>query len=121
MDEHQVDHPRFERAALDCIQWDGQVELNFEHYLTSIKATVKDGELDGQIEVTRRTGSASKSYETTDQPARRPTGGSAFHAKRYVAPTAEVSANVPSIDGVWEIPHDSPKGAKAWRRVVRQN
>ena len=100
---------------------DGKVELNFEHYLTSIKADVKGGELDGQIEVTRRTGSVSKNYEATDQPARRATGGSVFHARRYVAPSAEVSANVPSIDGVWEIPHDSPKGEKAWRLIVKQN
>jgi peroxiredoxin len=99
---------------------DGKVELNFEHYLTSIKATVKDGELDGQIDVTRRNTTASKSYEATDQPVRRASGGSAFHAKRYVAPTAEISANVPSIDGVWEMPHDSPKGEKAWRLIVKQ-
>jgi hypothetical protein len=28
---------------------DGKVELDFDHYLTYIKATVKDGELDGEI------------------------------------------------------------------------
>jgi thiol-disulfide isomerase/thioredoxin len=89
---------------------DGKVELNFEHYLTSIKAVVKDGELDGQVEVTRRSGNSGE-----QRPA------SAFHAKRYVAPSAEVSANAPSIDGVWEIPHDSPKGEKAWRLIVKQN
>jgi hypothetical protein len=32
----------------------GNVELNFEHYLTAIKATVKDGELDGKVVVYRR-------------------------------------------------------------------
>jgi hypothetical protein len=32
----------------------GKVELNFEHYLTSIQATVANGELDGNIVVTRR-------------------------------------------------------------------
>ena len=47
-------------------------------------------------------------------PARRPGGcrgrgarrrqRNTFHAKRYVAPTAAEVANVPSIDGVWEIP-----------------
>jgi peroxiredoxin len=30
-------------------------------------------------------------------------------------------ANVPSIDGVWEIPYDSNKGEKAWRLIVQQN
>jgi thiol-disulfide isomerase/thioredoxin len=93
---------------------DGQVELNFEHYLTSIKATVKDGELDGEIDVTRRSGS-------TEDGAPKKAGGSPFHAKRYSAPTAKVAANVPSIDGEWEIPHESPKGEKAWRLVVKQN
>ena len=34
----------------------GKVELNFEHYLTSIQATAANGELDGNIVVTRRTG-----------------------------------------------------------------
>src|SRR4029078_7688535 len=46
--------------------------------------------------------------------------GNAFHAKRYVALTAAAAAKVPSIDGVWEIPTDSPKGEKAWRLVVQQ-
>ncbi len=44
-----------------------------------------------------------------------------FHATRYIAPTAAVAAKVPSIDGVWEIPHESAKGEKAWRLIVKQN
>jgi len=44
-----------------------------------------------------------------------------FHAKRYVAPAPAAVANVPSIDGVWEIPYDSNKGEKAWRLIVQQN
>jgi thiol-disulfide isomerase/thioredoxin len=51
----------------------------------------------------------------------RRSGNSPFHAKRYVAPTAASVANVPSIDGVWEIPHESPKGEKAWRLIVKQS
>jgi thiol-disulfide isomerase/thioredoxin len=94
---------------------DGEVELDFDHYLTYIKATVKDGELDGEIAVTRRvtTGRTGDS----EPPAR---GGSPFHAKRYVAPAAATVANVPSIDGIWEIPYDSNKGEKAWRLIVQQ-
>jgi thiol-disulfide isomerase/thioredoxin len=87
---------------------DGKVELNFEHYLTSIVATVKDGELDGKI-VSRRVATRGEG---------RP--GATFHATRYVAPTPAEVANVPSIDGVWEVPTDSPKGEKAWRLVVQQ-
>src|SRR5207302_3651858 len=88
----------------------GALELNFEHYLTSITANVKDGELDGQLAVKRRSpinitpGQAERKVADNVNP---------FHAKRYVAPTAAAVANVPNIDGVWEIPHESPKGEKA--------
>ena len=94
---------------------DGKVELDFDHYLTYIKATVKDGELDGEIAVTRRV-TTSRTGDA-EPPAR---GGSPFHAKRYVAPASAAVANVPSIDGVWEIPYDSNKGEKAWRLIVQQ-
>jgi thiol-disulfide isomerase/thioredoxin len=95
----------------------GSVQLTFEHYLTTISATVKDGELDGKITVTRRSPiniTPGQFRETASDSI------SAFHAKRYVAPAASAVANVPSIDGVWEIPHESPKGEKAWRLVVQQ-
>jgi thiol-disulfide isomerase/thioredoxin len=96
----------------------GVVELNFEHYLTSIAATVKDGELDGKITAQRR----SPINITPGQfRATASDSISAFHATRYVAPTSAQVANVPSIDGVWEIPHTSPKGEKAWRLIVSQN
>jgi len=39
---------------------------------------------------------------------------------RYVAP-ASTPANVPDIAGVWEIPHETNKGEKAWRLIVKQN
>ena len=112
---------------------DGKVELNFDHYLTSIIATVKDGELDGNI-VNRRGGPAAE--ETPAPPARnggRQTAaayaaepaapraaGTPFHARRYVALSAAAAASVPNIDGVWEIPHESNKGEKAWRLIVKQ-
>ena len=112
----------------------GNVKLDFEHYLTYIKATVKDGELDGEIVVTRRTGAnrpadgdlapnrgGSRRQAVASADAEAPSrGGSPFHAKRYTAPTAAALANVPSIDGVWEIPHESGKGEKAWRLIVQQ-
>jgi thiol-disulfide isomerase/thioredoxin len=97
----------------------GKVELNFEHYLTSIKANVTNGELDGQLVVTRRSainitpGAKSDDAKSILTP---------FHAKRYVE-TAETAkaANAPSIEGVWELPHDSPKGEKSWRLIVKQH
>ncbi len=103
---------------------DGKVELNFDHYLVSIIAEVKDGELDGRIE-SRRGGPAAEEGATNAPsatpnaaPARR--GVTPFHAKRYVAPTAAEVKNVPNIDGVWEVARETPKGEKAWRVVVQQ-
>jgi thiol-disulfide isomerase/thioredoxin len=102
-----------------------KVELVFDHYLTTIAGTVKNGELDGQVINTRRVGAAAAALPGADESvANRRAGaggGSSFHATRYVAPTAEAVANVPSIDGVWEIPHESPKGEKAWRLIVTQH
>jgi thiol-disulfide isomerase/thioredoxin len=98
----------------------GAIRLNFEHYLTSIAADFKDGELDGQIIVTRRspiniTPGAAPSEESKGSNTVTP-----FHAKRYSAPAAVAVADVPSIDGVWEIPHESNKGEKSWRLIVKQ-
>ena len=61
----------------------GVVKLNFEHYLTNIEATVQDGELDGKIVATRNAisitpGKLSEAAGDTF---------TAFHAKRYVAPS----------------------------------
>ena len=63
----------------------GKLVLDFAHYLTTITSTVKDGQLTGKVD--QRNGEV---------------GGSAFQAKRYVAPPAVSAADVPSIDGVWE-------------------
>jgi thiol-disulfide isomerase/thioredoxin len=95
----------------------GTLQLNFEHYLTSISATVKDGELDGKLTVQRRSpinitpGAESSAVKDSV---------SDFHARRYVKPTEAEEAKAPSIDGVWEIPHESPKGEKSWRLIVKQ-
>ena len=78
--------------------------LNLEHYLTRIIATEKDGQLVGKIEMR-----GDKWPE-----------GSPFHAVRYV-PKAAAATSVPSIDGQWIVPINSPKGEKAWRFIVKQN
>jgi thiol-disulfide isomerase/thioredoxin len=81
-------------------------------------ATVKGGELDGELIVTRRSSinitPGAPAGESKDK-------ASPFHAKRYVATEAAANAaGAPSIDGVWELPHESPKGEKAWRLIVKQ-
>jgi peroxiredoxin len=82
------------------------VELEFGHYLTTIRASVADDGLTGRVE------------QRNGQP-----GGSPFRAVRYVAPP-ELSGSVPSIAGTWHIPfepgQESPKGEKAWRFIVKQ-
>ena len=84
----------------------GSVTLNFEHYLTKIVATVKDGKLEGKV-----VGRFDRERYISDFP---------FQATRYIASTAS-AAKAPSINGLWEIPYESPKGEKAWRFIVKQN
>jgi thiol-disulfide isomerase/thioredoxin len=82
----------------------GTLTLNQEQYLTKIVASLKGSELEGKIEMR-----GDKGPE-----------GSAFHAKRHIdEPVA--TADVPAISGVWEIPHETNKGEKAWRLIVKQN
>jgi peroxiredoxin len=82
------------------------IELEFGHYLTTIRAAVADGGLTGKVE------------QRNGEP-----GGSPFRAVRYVAPPP-VTSSVPSIAGTWHIPFEpgkeSPKGEKAWRFIVKQ-
>jgi len=94
----------------------GEVKLNFEHYLTSIDAKLTNGELDGSLTLTHRSPINITPGANSDQAH---DYSSNFHAKRYVAQAA-MAVNVPSIDGVWELPHDSPKGEKSWRLIVKQ-
>ena len=78
--------------------------MNQEHYLTKIIATLKDGQLQGKIQMRGDQGPE----------------GSAFQAKRHVnAPAAAASA--PSIAGNWIVPFESNKGEKAWRFIVKQS
>ena len=96
----------------------GKVELNFLHYLTTIQADVKDGELDGQLILTYRSPINITPGENSEQ-AHDYT--SAFHATRYVAAAqTAASAKAPSIDGVWELPYETSKGEKSWRLIVKQ-
>jgi hypothetical protein len=85
----------------------GVLELNFEHYLTSIKANIKDGRLDGDLLVHHRSainitpGAAETQARDKETP---------FHAVRYVPPTERAdAADVPKIDGVWELQKNCPK------------
>jgi thiol-disulfide isomerase/thioredoxin len=85
----------------------GTLVLDFEHYLTKITATETNGELGGTVE-----GRFQREPYIAAYP---------FHAQRHVARAPASGGDVPSIDGLWEIEHESPKGEKAWRFVVQQH
>ena len=85
---------------------DGKLVLNVEHYLTTITATVKDGQLDGDVAYQSR--SANSSYS--------------FHATRHVDAPEVAAVAVPNIAGSWVLPLPQPsaKGEKAFRLIVQQ-
>ncbi len=84
----------------------GALVLNFEHYLTKIVVTPKNGQLDGRVE---------GRFERDEYISAYP-----LHAERH-SRRAVSDKNVPAIGGLWEIQYESPKGEKAWRFIVRQS
>jgi thiol-disulfide isomerase/thioredoxin len=106
---------------------DGKLELNFEHYLTSIQAELVDGELKGKIVSLRKTKAptgplGNQAYAGSERRDRvyQTQNETLFAAKHYVAPTAKAAATAPNINGVWEVAQETPKGEKAWRLIVEQ-
>jgi thiol-disulfide isomerase/thioredoxin len=85
---------------------DGKLVLKVEHYLTTITATLKDGQLVGSM--------LSQSRGSTAEYA--------FQATRHVD-AKNTPADAPSIAGSWVIPLDIPssKGEKAFRLIVQQH
>jgi thiol-disulfide isomerase/thioredoxin len=84
---------------------DGKLTLNIEHYLTTISATLRDGQLDGSAVALNRETSANYG----------------FHAVRHVeSPAADAAA--PQIAGTYVVALDAPssKGEKAFRVIVQQ-
>ena len=84
----------------------GQLVLKAEHYLTTITASLKAGELTGKT-VLEGPGYTAR-YD--------------FHAVRHVEASVAPRA-APAIAGSWEIPLATPssKGEKAFRFIVQQN
>jgi thiol-disulfide isomerase/thioredoxin len=85
---------------------DGQLTLKAEHYLTTITARLKDGELSGNT-VLEGPGYVAR-FD--------------FHAVRHVDGPG-LAETPPEIAGSWEIPLESPskKGEKAYRFIVEQH
>lgn len=86
---------------------DGKLTLNFDHYLTRIVVSPANGQLSGTLEGRFEREKYLSSYPLT--------------AARHVDAASIVPANLPQISGTWEIEHESPKGEKAWRFIVKQN
>jgi thiol-disulfide isomerase/thioredoxin len=84
----------------------GQLVLHIDHYLTTITASVQDGQLKGKVVSQSRDSSADYGFQAT----------------RHVDSANASAANVPSIAGSWEIPLETPssKGEKAFRFIVEQ-
>jgi len=84
---------------------DGQLILKAEHYLTTITALLKNGELTGNTVL------EGPGYVAHFD----------FHAVRHVD-SPSVAETPPQIAGSWEIPLESPskKGEKAYRFIVEQ-
>ena len=75
--------------------------LNFDHYATSVEASIVNGRLAGIY-------NRGASFYP-------------FYAKRFSPPTAFPN-DVPQIDGLWQIGNvASNKGESAWRFIVRQS
>jgi peroxiredoxin len=82
----------------------GKLVLDFGHYLTRVIATEKNGQLEGKVQL------------RNDKDA----AGNAFRAERH-APSTTPASKAPAIDGLWVIPHETNKGEKAWRFIVKQS
>jgi thiol-disulfide isomerase/thioredoxin len=79
----------------------GSLLLNFDHYATSLEASLVNGRLAGTYN--------------------RATGVYPFYARRF-APSPAFPNEVPAIDGLWQIGGvKSNKGESAWRFIVRQS
>jgi thiol-disulfide isomerase/thioredoxin len=85
---------------------DGKLVLGVEHYLTTISATLDNGQLTGSAVALNRESSAQYS----------------FHAARHSDVIPASNVNAPSIAGTWVIPLSAPssKGEKAFRFVAEQ-
>jgi thiol-disulfide isomerase/thioredoxin len=79
---------------------DGALQLDFAHYDSHLEAKLEQGVLRGKYGNTRG-------------------GFRDFEARPHTAVSA-ATGPAPAIGGLWDVPHESAKGEKAWRLIVRQ-
>ena len=86
---------------------DGKLVVNIEHYLTTITARLKDGQLVGGV-----TSQGRGQFQQFG-----------FQAARHVNVADSASASAPDIAGSWVVPLPAPsaKGEKAFRFIVEQH
>jgi thiol-disulfide isomerase/thioredoxin len=88
---------------------DGAIEIKWDYLASTLKATLKDGELVGVYERARSSPYAFRArHEVNDEMI-------------TIGRTPPKPASAPNINGIWEI-HDvsSSKGEQAWSLVVEQ-
>ena len=90
---------------------DGKLALNFDHYLTRIVVTPGDGKLTGTVEGRFEAEKYVSAYPLS----------ATRHTNVVPASTAAASGGkAPAVGGLWEIEHQTPKGEKAWRLILKQ-
>jgi thiol-disulfide isomerase/thioredoxin len=79
---------------------DGVLQLDFAHYDSHLEAKLEQGVIKGKY------GNARSGLRD-------------FEARPHAAVVAS-PGQPPAIAGLWDIPHESAKGEKAWRLIVQQ-
>jgi thiol-disulfide isomerase/thioredoxin len=114
-----------------------ELVLNLDQYQTTIKATLKDGKLTGNVIVTTRipaaiaaaakaaeaeAGASDETRLTKVEFEGSSFAASPFEAVRHVDVAVEEPKDVPQIGGSWIIPLSAPsaKGENAFRFIVEQ-
>lgn len=89
----------------------GKLVLNFDQYASKLEATLNNGVLEGTYGRSRAASSTAGR------------GGNSFRATIYTPQPKAAAADVPSIDGLWEIPltQSRKRGEFSWRFIVRQS
>lgn len=96
-----------EKVTSTSGQLDGDfLVLNFDQYAEKLQGRLRNGQLTGTIE-----GKFGPEPRSTLP----------FEANPFIAGTVTPTANIPSINGHWEIEVKSPKGESAWNFIVRQS
>jgi thiol-disulfide isomerase/thioredoxin len=99
----------------------GSLILNFDSYASELKATLKNGVLEGEYGSTGRPAAAAPDAAPAGRPGRGRSGPLPFRAVRYV-PEPPSTVTAPDISGLWYLENirSSKHDEKAWQFFVEQ-